>query len=57
MKKTNKWIWAAGLALAAACAADAGAAGPVKIALLAPLSGPQAALGQDKLDAFKLALE
>ncbi|OWT61795.1 ABC transporter substrate-binding protein [Candidimonas nitroreducens] len=55
--KTNKWIWAAGLALAVGCAAQADAAGPVKIALLAPLSGPQAALGQDKLDAFKLALE
>lgn len=57
MKKTKKWIWVAGLALAVGCAAAAGAAGPVKIALLAPLSGPQAALGQDKLDAFTLALE
>jgi branched-chain amino acid transport system substrate-binding protein len=30
---------------------------PVKIAVMAELSGPQAALGQDQLDALKLAIE
>ncbi|HEY9278860.1 MAG TPA: ABC transporter substrate-binding protein [Eoetvoesiella sp.] len=36
---------------------SAHAADPVKIALMAELSGPQAALGQDKLDAFMMVVD
>ncbi len=49
------------LAVSAAFVLGAGAsvqaADAVKIGLLAPLSGPAAALGQDKLDAFNMVVE
>lgn len=49
------------IAVAAACtlglAAGAQAADPVKIGFMSVLSGPQAALGQDKLDAFMMVVE
>jgi len=48
---------AAVAALALPVAAPTRAQTPVKIALMAELSGPQAALGQDKLDAFTLLVE
>jgi len=50
----------AALAVAALSIALAGpvrAADPVKIGFMAELSGPQAALGQDKLDAFMMVVE
>jgi branched-chain amino acid transport system substrate-binding protein len=44
-------------ALAAALAAAAGATPAATIGFMAPLSGPQALVGQDQLDGFMLALE
>ncbi len=45
------------LAAAAAAAAWAAAAQAGTIGLMAPLSGPQAAVGQDQVDGFALAVE
>ena len=44
-------------ALAAALAASAVAAQAATIGFMAPLSGPQALVGQDQLDGFMLAVE
>jgi branched-chain amino acid transport system substrate-binding protein len=54
--KTRILTLAAGAAIVVAAPA-AQAQTPVKIAVMAELSGPQAALGQDQLDALKLAVE
>lgn len=53
MKKTLKTVALASLAVMASAALAA----PVKIGLMTTLSGPGAALGQDQLDAFMLAVE
>src|SRR5690606_38943274 len=55
--KTRKLLIAISAALAMGWTAGAQAADPVKIALVAELSGPAAALGQDKLDAFMMVVE
>lgn len=48
---------AAAAALALGAFANAHAQSPVKIAVMAELSGPQAALGQDKLDTINMIVE
>lgn len=53
---TNKFQFAA-LALALAGAWPGAALADVKVGFLATLSGPSAAVGQDQLDGFQLALE
>ncbi|KAB0620574.1 ABC transporter substrate-binding protein [Castellaniella defragrans] len=55
--KIRQLAGAACVALALGATASALAAEPVKIALVAELSGPSAALGQDKLDAFMMVVE
>lgn len=55
--KIKQMALAASIALALGVSASAQAADPVKIALVAELSGPAAALGQDKLDAFMMVVE
>ena len=45
------------IALATAIAASAGTASAATIGFVAPLSGPQALVGQDQIDGFQLALE
>lgn len=53
----KKSFIAAAAAITLAMAAGAQAADPVKVGFMAELSGPQAALGQDKLDAFMMVVE
>lgn len=55
--KFQHLVLSAAIGLAMGLPAQAGAAAPVKIALVAELSGPAAALGQDKLDAFMMVVE
>jgi len=45
------------LAFSAAACALSGAAHAATIGLMAPLSGPQAAVGQDQADGFMLAVD
>ena len=53
----KKSFIAAAAAITLAMAAGAQAADPGKVGFMAELSGPQAALGQDKLDAFMMVVE